>query len=344
MTTLQYYWDDGTHTVFEDYTIDKHSVVKNKSGHVLSQHKTPEGYYRISVNYERKQRHIYAHRALASTFLGPPPTFGHTADHDNRDCENNTLKNILWKDKSEQAKNRKRPTKYNTAFIIVKGGVELTAKEWVKVYKKPDGEKYTETAIQQYARAQKHGFQYKAFPDLRGEVWKAVPISKNSRGKWFISNKNRVKYKTQYAENILIVDQLTKVGGYPGVHVNGKRWSCHELSMMTFRPQEYAAKLPGDKILHKHDDKNDFNPFRLRWGTPPENGKDAHKNGKFIGKKTAQKPVVSYINNVFEKEHASLGDAVRYLQVNGYPGAYHKAVKRASENDTDKYDRTWKFV
>lgn len=37
MTTLEYVWDDGTHTTFSNYTIDKSSVVRNAIGNVMTQ-------------------------------------------------------------------------------------------------------------------------------------------------------------------------------------------------------------------------------------------------------------------------------------------------------------------
>ncbi|AGE56833.1 hypothetical protein ATCVNEJV3_026L [Acanthocystis turfacea Chlorella virus NE-JV-3] len=345
MTTLQYYWADGSHTAFDDYVIDKNGVVTNiNTDHVMSQYKNRSGYNNVGLCYKGKRRPIRVARALASTFIGPPPTLQHTVDHEDGDSLNDTLKNVRWLCRPGQRKNQKRPTEYATAFIIVKDGVEHTAKEWLDVFKKPNGQKYHENTIREFAKRHKYEFRYKTFQNIRREVWKAVPGSKNSHGEWFVSNMSRMKYKTKYMENVLSAYQLAKDNGYPKVNINGNKLSCHELSMMTFRPREYAAKLPGDQLLHKHDDRNDFNPFRLRWGTPPENSKDAHKNGKFIGKKTAQKPVVSYINNVFEIEHDSLGDAVRYLQGNGYPGAYRKAVSRAIENNVTRYGRTWKLL
>ncbi|AGE53567.1 hypothetical protein ATCVGM07011_532L [Acanthocystis turfacea Chlorella virus GM0701.1] len=349
MTTLQYYWDDGTHTVFDGYTIDEHSVVKNKSGHVMTPRKTEDGYNRIIVLHEEKQRNIRVARAVASTFLGPPPTLRHTAEHKDKNRGNDVLSNITWEDKLYQIKNRDMPTEYKSAFIIVHTNddgseEEHTAKEWTNVYKKANGEKYTIEYIRKCARTQKQGFRYKVFPNLRSEVWKPVSGSNNKMGEWFISNKNRMKYKTNYAENVMTSEQLSKQEGYPSVGINGKITKCHYLSMMTFRPQEYAAKLPGDIILHKNDDRLDFNPFRLRWGTTPENGIDAHRNGKHEGKKTAQKSVASYINGNFEKNHESLSIAARYLRENGHSDANHQGVSYASENDTNKYDRTWKFV
>ncbi|AGE56806.1 hypothetical protein ATCVNEJV2_978L [Acanthocystis turfacea Chlorella virus NE-JV-2] len=344
MKTLEYYWDDGSHTVFKGYTIGKNSDVTNtKINHVMTQHEDDNGYIVVTVRHEGTQHGIRVARAMASTFLGPPPTLHHTAEHDDRNRKNNNLKNIIWLCKPGQAENRDVPTDYNSAFIIVRHGVELTAKDWVKVYKKPNGEEYVAGSIAIFARQQKHEFKYKIFQNLHGEVWKAVAGSKNKKGEWFISNKNRMKYKTTNAENVLTVDQLHKDNGYPEVKINGKMWKCHYLSMMTFRPREYAAKLPGDIIMHKNDDKLNFNPFRLHWGTRQENGKDAHRNGKYDDTKSAQKSVTSYINGEFEKEHESLHDAERYLQENGYSGADRRIVSYAVNNGVTRYDRAWKL-
>ena len=32
MTTLEYDWEDGTHTTFDGYTIDENSTIRNKKG------------------------------------------------------------------------------------------------------------------------------------------------------------------------------------------------------------------------------------------------------------------------------------------------------------------------
>ncbi|AGE56919.1 hypothetical protein ATCVNEJV3_267R [Acanthocystis turfacea Chlorella virus NE-JV-3] len=347
MKTLKYYWADGTLTTFDNYTIDEQSIIRNKNGQVISQCKTPDGYNRATVFHEGKRRPIFVYRALATTFLGPPPTLRHTVDHEDGNSLNDVLKNIHWLDRIGQAKNRKMPSEYKSSFIIIKDGIEHTAKEWedaLKYETNSYGGKYTKAAIHHYAQRQTNDFRYKTFQNLRGEVWKSIPWSKNKKGEWFISNMNRMKYKSAYAENVMTTDKLHKNDGYPEVRINGKNWSCHELSFMTFRPNEYTAKLPGDNILHKNDDKLDFNPFRLRWGTPPENGKDAHKNGKYDGTKSAQKPVASYIDGILEKKHVSIRDASDYLRANEYPTATPGNVHYALNNDVIRYGRTWKVV
>ncbi|AGE59887.1 hypothetical protein ATCVTN60342_830L [Acanthocystis turfacea Chlorella virus TN603.4.2] len=343
MKTLEYVWEDGSHTTFYDYTIDQLGDVKNSSGHMMT--RTKGGMYnKINVSHEGKRRTIRVGRALASTFLGKPPSIHHTTDHIDKNSLNDVLSNIRWLDKSGQVKNRTMPLELNSAFIIIRHDVEHTAKEWVEIFKRPNGNKYTTKAIQQYARGQKHGFRYKVFQDLPGEEWKPVLESKNSQGEWYISNMSRMKYKTQYAENVMAVDRLCKDKGYPVVCINGKQWKCHELSMMTFRPEEYTTKRLDFIILHEDDDKLDFSPLKLRWGTPSENTIDAYKNGKYDGTARAQKPMMSYVNGVFEKEHESLSAAVRYLRENGCSDANQSMVTYASENDVVRYGRTWKTL
>lgn len=343
MKTLEYYWKGGTHTVFTGYTIDKFGNIMNAIGHVMT-HTKNGTYNNVGIRHGGEQRNVRVCRALASTFIGPPPTPHHTADHIDKDSNNDVLSNIRWLDKSGQRENQTRPTEYKAAFVVVKDDIERTIKEWADVFKKPNGERYTIKTIKEYAQQQKHGFRYKVFQDLPGEEWKVIPKSNNSQGEWFISNMSRMKYKTKHAENVMTVSQLSKDNlGYPVVFINGKQWKCHELSVMTFRPEEYACKKLNFIILHEDDNKLDFSPLKLRWGTRPENGFDAYKNGKHDGTKTSKKTVASYINGVFEKNHESLCEAERYLK-DEYKKANRDTITRAIENGWPVYGRTWKLV
>jgi hypothetical protein len=129
MKTLEYYSAKGKHTVFDGYTIDEHSVVRNASGHVMAPFKSGD-YYRVCVRHEEKSCKIHVCRAMASTFIGPPPTLQHTADHKDKNSLNDVLSNIRWLCKSGQVKNRDMPPDNKSAFIIVRNDVELTAKDW----------------------------------------------------------------------------------------------------------------------------------------------------------------------------------------------------------------------
>ena len=352
--TLEYYYDDGTHVKFEKYTIDMSGVVRNKkTGISLRSSKNKAGYNSCGVidNFG-KHRHVLVGRAIASTFIGIPPSLSHTTDHKDRDPTNDTLGNIQWLCKPGQSANQDRPEDYKSASFVVKDGVEKTIKEWFDHLigeKNTYGRSYTKAIITQYAQKKQHGFSYKEYINLPGEVWKEIIGSKTLAGHWEISNMNRVKYITKYAENILSDERIGLMLGYPVIKIKGRHWRCHILSFMTFFPDEYAAKKHGEMVLHEDDDPMDFRPHKLRLGTHSHNGIDAHNNGKYDGTLRERVKCISYIDGVFEKEHESQADAMRYLIYLGYKKASYKCISKALNkknkdgNSKTMYGRAWKM-
>ncbi|AGE49056.1 hypothetical protein ATCVBr0604L_126L [Acanthocystis turfacea Chlorella virus Br0604L] len=218
---LNYYSSDSTLTTFDNYTIDEHGVITNIEKNTKVTRHEKQGYNRVAViSNDGTPRTIRVARAIASTFLGKPPTDEHTADHIDRNRLNDTLKNIQWASKSEQINNRTIPREYKAAFVIIHNNIGKTANEWVESLKNdvnPYGNMYTKGIILKYARQQKHGFMYKVFEDLPGEEWRVIKGSKSSQGVMYISSEGRIKYKTKYAENVLTSEQLTRMSGYPVV-------------------------------------------------------------------------------------------------------------------------------
>ena len=347
MSTLQYYFEDGSHVIFNKYTITN-GVITDEKGKRMSYHKI--GKYNLCTlrDDSGNKRGIRVCRAIASTKYGPPPTQKHTADHIDRNTENDIDDNIRWLCKSEQNTNQRRPGDYKSAFIVVRNGVEKTVKEWIDHLKNEInhmGREYTSGIIAQYARMKKHGFSYKEYPDLPGEVWKKIIGSGNDKGGgWEISNMNRVKYTTRDVENVLSGQRLGLDNGYPKIYINGKHVKCHILSFSTFFPEEYAAKKPGEMILHEEDDRMDFRPHKLRIGTKIENTTDAYNNGKYAGTKATRVKCASYIKNVFEKEHESQMDAIRYLKILGFDKASVSGIRMATGGKRKTaYGRTWEL-
>ena len=199
--------------------------------------------------------------------------------------------------------------------------------------------------IRQYAQKKQHGFSYKEYPDLEGEVWKDVEGSKTKRGMWQVSNMNRFKYVTNHAENVLEKDRLGLSGAYPMINFNGKKWMCHVVAFMTFFPDDWASKKPDEMVLHKEDDQMDFRPEMLRLGTSSENTKDAHDNRKYDGTLRKRQKCASYINRVFEKEHESQEAAAKYLRLNGCKKAKQDSISNAlNGRQKTAYKRTWMLV
>ncbi|AGE48916.1 hypothetical protein PBCVAP110A_723L [Paramecium bursaria Chlorella virus AP110A] len=350
--TLEYYFEDESHVVFSKYTIDILGIIKNKKSG-----KTPSygnGMYNRCNVYDDngKERKILIGRAVASTFLGKPPTPEHTADHiESKQKKNDVLTNIRWLCKSGQSSNQIRPETLKSAFIVVKDGVEKTVNEWVghmNDIKMPEDRKFTYGMINGYARLKQRGFAYKEYPDFDGEKWKEIEGSRTERDDyWKISNMNRIKYITNIVtENVLWGDRLGRKNGYPIVAINGKQCQCHTLAFAAFYPELWAAKKPEESVLHEDDDREDFRPHKLRLGTASDNRKDAHDNGKYDGTKSARMKCASYIGGIIEKDdYLSLTDAVEYLKSKGYPKAAQSNISMALSGDRKSaYGRTWQKI
>jgi len=348
---LKYYSKKCILTVFNKYTIEN-GIIKNAKGEPIAYYKNKDKYNMCGVTDDNgKERTIRVARAIASTMYGPPPTLAHTADHIDRNRENDTDDNIRWATRLVQSMNQDRPETQKSAFLVDRYGEnEKTVKEWVDYLnsrgeKNPYGREYTSGMIIYYAQKKQHGFSYKEYPDLPGEIWKEIIDSKNTQGRWEVSDMNRVKYITKHAENVLSGECLGLIGGYPTMYINGKNWLCHILAFMTFFPEEYANKKPNEIILHEDDDSLDFRPHKLRLGTRTENGKDAHNNGNFVGTKSARMKCVSYIDGVYELMHDSQTEAAKYLRHIGYDNASKGGISDAlNDKRTSAYDRTWKRI
>jgi hypothetical protein len=352
---LKYYSKNGTLTEFNKYTIDTLGVVRNaETGLILSSQQDKVGYKGAAVYEDNgKRRNIRMARAIASTFLGPPPTTEHTADHKNRNRDDDTIDNIRWLCKSGQIDNQDRSETFKTAFFVDRyGDNEKTVKEWVDYFNSKDeknsfGRNYTKSMIKQYAQKKQYGFSYKEYPNLPDEIWKEIIDSGNTKGRWEISNMNRVKYITKYAENVLSGERLGLNGGYPSIIFEGKHWKCHIVSFMTFFPEEWSAKKPTEIVLHEDDDKLDFRPHKLRLGSQSDNRRDAYNNGKYDGTKSARIKCASYIDGVFEKEYESQHDAARYVNSKVYTSESRSNIRNALDpkyTSNFAYGRTWKLI
>ena len=351
--TLEYHFKDKSRVIFSKYTCDALGIIKHKESG-----KTPSywgGEYNVCTvtDDNGKQCGIRVARAVASTFLGKPPTPKHTADHImSKKKKNDALTNIRWLCKPGQRANQTRPDTYKAAFSVVKDGIEKTINEWVEhmnATKSPKERKFTYSMIGHYAQKKQHGFAYKEYPNLEGENWKSVQGSKNNQGHWKISNMNRVKYITNIGtENVLWGEQLGRINGYPIVKINQKIWSCHILAFMAFHEELWSAKESEEMVCHEDDNREDFRPHKLRLGTGSDNMKDSHVNGKRDGTKTARKKCASYINGVLEKDdYTSLTDAAEYLKTKGHPKAVQSYISMALSDKYKSnmaYGRTWQKI
>jgi len=342
--TLEYYYIDGRHVVFNKYAIFVWGEIINKRtqnsiGYTISK----DGYQTAGVVNDidlKKQQRIVVARAMVSTFQGRPSK-NHTVDHlESSNKSNDIIFELGWMSRNGQIKNRQMPTDYKSALVIVKDGVQKTAKEWAEMTGK------TAQAITHHAQRRTQGYSYKRYPNLSGEHWKIIPESKNSHGYWEISTKNRYAYVSKFARNVFDKTRFY-MNGYPSITINGQHEFAHVISFRTWFPTRWARRQENEHVLHEDDDRFDFRPWKLRLGTQSENMKDAHRNNKYDGGKSARRSCVSFVNGEFEKHHESLIDAKNYLDMKNIPEVSLKSISRAldkyisgNENNV-KYGRTW---
>ena len=345
--TLEVWFKDGRYIKFNNYIIDTCAIVRHKStGDILRPYKNKEMYNVITVRDElNKQYKIRLARAVTSTFYGKPETLDLTADHIDRNRTNDVLDNLRWACGTTQGNNRNMPDTLKSSFIVVKDGIEKTIQGWVdelKDTRNSFGREYTSGVISTYTRRKQHGFSYKEYPDLAGEVWKEIVGSKTKLGRWEISNMSRVKFITNHATNVLSDERLgLAADGYPRIIMG----ECHIIAYKTFFPDKWAMKRPDQLVLHKNDDKLDFRPQNLYLGTRSQNGIDAHENGCHDGTQRARQKCASYIKGIFEKEHTSHRNAETYLKSIGFSKAHHSKIGMVlSGNRNTAYGRSWKLI
>lgn len=347
---LQYYYNDGRHVIFDKYEIDMFGGIYNKeTDSVLSVSKNGRGYNTMTVvDSSGMACGIQGGRAILSSIIGPPPILTHTAEHiDCHNKDNDIVCELTWIDKSGQAKNRVFPEENLSAFVIVRDNIEMTTKEWVKYLSEqqnPYGRKYTKSVIEHYAQRKQHGFSYKVYEDLLDETWYEIKNSQSNKGRWEISDKNRIAYITLHARNVLDMNRFGLTSGYPTININGKSLLVHRVAFEAYYPDVFRAMKPGEMILHKFDNKLNFQPHLLYIGNKSRNMKDSYDNGR-----RSRRSCISYVEGTFEKYHESQSDAADYVRTKGYSTARDEHIRRAlvardSGKVITRYGRTWQRV
>ena len=96
----------------------------------------------------------------------------------------------------------------------------------------------------------------------------------------------------------------------------------------------YGSVYKAPLILHKNDNKLDFSPENLYFGSYPQNGIDAHDNGSFDGTLTERKSCVArLLDGTLVKRFDSRADAADWLISQGF----EKAIRASITMVIDKF-------
>ena len=128
---LKYFFKNGTVIETDKYTIDNIGFVRYAGREDGPKIDRVGNYAHIKISHNNKRYKLHIARIIASTFIGPPPDAEYTADHKNRNRDDNHKDNIRWFTASSQRSNQVRSDTRNDALIVIKGDDEMISKEWL---------------------------------------------------------------------------------------------------------------------------------------------------------------------------------------------------------------------
>jgi len=330
---------------FSQYEINEECVIRNKTTLREQTKHIVYGYYVVQMVHDvtSKRRGRGVARLMLLSFIGPPPTTRHTADHIDRNPLNDSLENLRWATKTEQRNNQDRPTRYKNAEISVIRIDPVTLEETIFT-SLGEAQKITginKGNISNCAKGRQRiagGFMWryeKESEDLSGEIW--VKIKKRDGGdyeedpKVDVSQLGRLrdrrcggvlkKKTTDYISES--VNRENK--RYPTISVGGKNNRyLHEIFATTL------LGPPPDKTMvvnHKNGDIFDTTLYNIEWVSRSENANHGHDAGKYDGKKTQRQVINGMCVCSGEiKDFQSIQDAARYLGNQKYESSIRQCL------------------
>ena len=123
---------------YENYSISNLGNVRNNTTNTIIVYNKTHKYIRVGLSNDKKSTKFYLHRLLASAFI-PNPDQKECVDHRDNDVNNNTVSNLRWATKQENAHNMSM-MKTNTSGIKGVSWDKKTKKWRARIY--IDGKEY----------------------------------------------------------------------------------------------------------------------------------------------------------------------------------------------------------
>ena len=85
----------------KDRYVSRNNTDLLKKGQFITLNVTPKGYLRFQITSHGKRNNLLVHRAVAESFIGPPPQEDYQINHKDGDKKNNHISNLEWVTQSE---------------------------------------------------------------------------------------------------------------------------------------------------------------------------------------------------------------------------------------------------
>lgn len=249
---------------FPRYAMDRYGRAFNKRNHKEMKRLRGNGEYKVLAlsTKDGGMDKQCVQRCMLMTWVGPPPTPGHTADHfPDRDPNNNELGNLRWATKREQNENQ-GPYKARSVRKVRR----IDAQGVATVYDSPqlaaDNSGVTrDTIITNIAScstsSKGYKFMYEPFDIIEGEKWELVPGSTLG---------TEISSEGRYRTSVGIISRGTPSGQYLTTRIVGlevSKAAIHRLVARAFVHNPCPEKL--DIVHHKNANKHDNRAVNLEW-------------------------------------------------------------------------------
>jgi hypothetical protein len=346
---------------FSNYEINEECVIRNKTTLREQTKHIVYGYYVVQMVHDEtaKRRGRGVARLMLLSFIGPPPTIKHTADHIDRNPLNDSLENLRWATASGQRNNQDRPARYKNAEIGVVRIDPVTLEE-TNFTSLGEAQKITginKGNISNSAKGRQRlagGFMWRyeeESDDLSGEVW--VKIKKRDGTDYEKDPKVDVSQFGRLRDRRCGGVLKKKTSDYISGSVNreNKRYPCISVGRENnrFLHEIFATTLlgpPPDKFMvvnHKNGDIFDTTLENLEWVSRSENATHGHDAGKYEGKKTERQIVYATCLTSGEvKEFVSIREAARCVGDEKYESNIRQCLNDPLRESA--YGYTWSRI
>jgi len=297
-----------THPFYDISSIG--TVRNNKTGILLKPMQLEDRYYRVKLYNNGYPTSFYVHILVAIYHITNPNNLP-TVDHIDRNRTNNTIFNLRWASRSEQANNIERRSRKLRKVAMINKHTDETIKIFNSV----------KDAVENMTGVVQTGISAVCLGTRKthaGFKWKYIDTISHKCEKWINLRQYKDVEISQYGRVRLSNGRITNGynhNGYKRVHLTMKDGSeCHKLmhrlvaEAMIPNPEKFKC------VNHINGNKSDNRVENLEWCSHQENAKHAYQIGANKNVRKIKRIFVSGIIETFP----SINEAARQTGISVY--------------------------